>query len=123
MSCARIKWQDHLRLPLGRDEWIAFNGSTVLGDAFVEPAQGHKALIKRYSNRAPAPSTIRALAARRPLTNLLSAIGTETELASAATCVSQLIAPADVDVIMTPIPACGKVPGKKPRGTPMASTN
>jgi hypothetical protein len=47
--------RNHLRLPLGRDEWIAFNGSTVLGDAFVEPAQGQKALIKRYSNRSASP--------------------------------------------------------------------
>jgi hypothetical protein len=30
---------------------------------------------------------------------------------------------ANVDVVMTPIPACGKVPGKKARGTPMASAN
>ena len=30
---------------------------------------------------------------------------------------------ANVDVVMTPIPACGKVPGKKPRGTPMAGAN
>jgi hypothetical protein len=31
---------------------------------------------------------------------------------------------ANVDVIMTPIPACGRIPGqKKSRGTPMASTS
>jgi hypothetical protein len=42
----------------------------------------------------PAPSTIKALAARSPSINLLSDMRTETKLASAATSVLQLAAPA-----------------------------
>jgi hypothetical protein len=42
----------------------------------------------------PAPSTIKTLAARIPSLNFLSEMGTETELASAATSVLQLAAPA-----------------------------
>src|SRR5512144_2573020 len=42
----------------------------------------------------PAPSTIKALAARSPSLNFLSEMGTETELASAATSVLQLAVPA-----------------------------
>ena len=45
----------HLRLPLGRDEWIGFDGSTILGDAFIEPAQGITSLIKGYLNRGSSP--------------------------------------------------------------------
>jgi len=51
----RINCSIILRLPLGRDEWIGFDGSTILGDAFIEPAQGHTALIKRYLNRGSSP--------------------------------------------------------------------
>ena len=51
-------------------------------------------MSKGIGTVAPAPSTLSVLAKRRASLNRLSEMGTETELDSAATAVSQLVEPA-----------------------------